>query len=146
MEILRLSANSFQEEFIATTGIDPFARNITMPSACMAVFRTHFLKENTIGVIGDEKKTTAHGKKSIHWLLYKELTDGVTLKHVRNGGEVKIGPYRVDGYDETTNTIYEFMGCFWHGCLNCFARKHSIKSKGEQWENCMTKQGKESRN
>ena len=130
VEILRLSANSFQKEFIATTGIDPFARNITMPSACMAVFRTHFLKENTIAVIGDEKKTTAHSKKSIHWLLYKELTDGVTLKHARIGEEVKIGPYRVDGYDETTDTIYKFMGCFWHGCPHCFARKTFNKKQG----------------
>ena len=26
-----------------------------------------------------------------------------------------ISPYRVDGYDQTKNTIYEFLGDYWHG-------------------------------
>ncbi|CAH3173162.1 unnamed protein product, partial [Porites evermanni] len=26
----------------------------------------------------------------------------------------------VDGYDEATKTVYEFHGCFYHGCLKCF--------------------------
>lgn len=28
-----------------------------------------------------------------------------------------------DGYDESTNTVYEFYGCFFHGCLTCFEPK-----------------------
>ena len=35
-------------------------------------------------------------------------------------GEKRIGHFYVDGYDELTDTIYEFMGCFYHGCLDCF--------------------------
>ena len=35
----------------------------------------------------------------------------------------------VDGYDETTKTVYEFHGCFYHGCAKCFPihryRKHN---------------------
>ena len=26
----------------------------------------------------------------------------------------------VDGYDEATKTVYEFHGCFYHGCVKCF--------------------------
>jgi hypothetical protein len=43
-----------------------------------------------------------------------------------NGGEKTINlrgkrnRLRVDGYDETTNTVYQFHGCFWHGCKKCF--------------------------
>ncbi len=29
--------------------------------------------------------------------------------------QVRIGRYKVDGYDPITNTIYEFNGDFWHG-------------------------------
>ena len=41
-----------------------------------------------------------------------------------NGGEKKLTigdkTYKVDGFCEETNTVYEFDGCFWHGCPNCY--------------------------
>jgi hypothetical protein len=39
----------------------------------------------------------------------------------------RIGRYNVDGYDEETNTVYEFLGCFFHGCRKCYHLK-DIKS------------------
>ena len=35
-------------------------------------------------------------------------------------GEKKIENFYVDGYDEVEDTIYEFLGCFYHGCPTCF--------------------------
>jgi G:T-mismatch repair DNA endonuclease (very short patch repair protein) len=35
-------------------------------------------------------------------------------------GEVTLGPYTVDGYDEESRTVYEFYGCYWHGCPDCY--------------------------
>jgi hypothetical protein len=35
-------------------------------------------------------------------------------------GEFQIGNFKVDGYDSSSNTAYEFHGCLWHGCLKCF--------------------------
>ena len=29
-------------------------------------------------------------------------------------------PYPVDGYCKETDTVYEFQGCFMHGCPKCF--------------------------
>jgi hypothetical protein len=26
----------------------------------------------------------------------------------------------VDGYDEASRTVYEFYGCYWHGCPDCY--------------------------
>lgn len=26
----------------------------------------------------------------------------------------------MDGYDENTQTVYEFHGCYWHGCPTCY--------------------------
>ena len=54
------------------------------------------------------------------------LIPGVTgdfIRHAHNGGEVKIGGCLVDGYDRSTNTVYEFHGCLWHGCRQCFPRQ-----------------------
>lgn len=31
--------------------------------------------------------------------------------------------YTVDGYDRDTHTLYEFHGCFWHGCPTCHLRR-----------------------
>lgn len=28
--------------------------------------------------------------------------------------------FKVDGLDPETRTVYEFFGCFWHGCPKCF--------------------------
>ena len=48
-----------------------------------------------------------------------EQTDGCTIMHARNGREFRLRElprYSVDGYCAETKTVYEFLGCFWHGC------------------------------
>ena len=46
------------------------------------------------------------------------------IQHAANGGEKKIQYVgQVDGYCASTNTIYEFNGCFWHGCETCFPNR-----------------------
>ena len=37
-----------------------------------------------------------------------------------NGDEVEIVGAKVDGYDESTDTVYQFHGCYWHGCPRCY--------------------------
>jgi hypothetical protein len=50
------------------------------------------------------------------WLDYRAQLDGVHITHKMNGGkEARIGLYLVDGYCASTNTIYEFNGCYYHG-------------------------------
>ena len=44
------------------------------------------------------------------------------IRHAHNGGEVRVAGHLVDGYDESTNTVYEFHGCLWHRCTTCFPR------------------------
>ena len=138
-EVLRKCINAFQREYIETTGIETFHRSITVPGACMSVFRTHFLQEKTIGILDNQTtKTTAHSKKSMYWLIHRELEDGVIIQHARNGGETKVGRFLVDGYCEDTDTVYEFFGCFWHGCIQCYSRStmnsKTGKTMGEMYD------------
>jgi len=58
-------------------------------------------------------------EKQLKWLESLNI-DGLQF----GNKEFKIGIYRVDGYDEKTKTVYEFNGCYWHGCIKC--------SKGEK--------------
>ena len=44
----------------------------------------------------------------------------IHIQHAQNGGEQEVGPYTVDGYAD--GTVYEFHGCFRHGCPRCYAR------------------------
>ena len=37
-------------------------------------------------------------------------------------GEIKIGLYIVDGFEEVTRTVYEFYGCYWHRCPACYPK------------------------
>ncbi|XP_022301108.2 uncharacterized protein LOC111109319 [Crassostrea virginica] len=56
--------------------------------------------------------------KASRWLSW--LGRDLPIQHAWNGGEVKFGNFTVDGYDESTRTVYEFYGCYWHGCPICF--------------------------
>ena len=55
-----------------------------------------------------------------HWMNYLMETESVHILHKRNHiSEVRVGPYLVDGYDPNTRTVYEFHGCYFHGCSHC---------------------------
>ena len=48
-----------------------------------------------------------------------ERTVGCHIQHARNGREYRpseLLQYSVDGYCAETRTIYEFLGCYYHGC------------------------------
>ena len=63
------------------------------------------------------------------------MSNGANIQHALNGGEkaLTIGDktYKVDGFCEETNTVYEFYGCFWHGCPNCY-KPNIINSKSQR--------------
>jgi hypothetical protein len=49
-------------------------------------------------------------------LNYITKTKNIEIQHAENIGEKYItSKYKVDGYCNKTNTIYEFNGDFWHG-------------------------------
>ena len=56
-------------------------------------------------------------KQSIVWLNSLENSN---IQHALNGGEIKICGAKVDGYDSETKTVYQYHGCFWHGCPSCY--------------------------
>lgn len=53
--------------------------------------------------------------------MWLENKHRVRINHAGNGLEQRIGGYRVDGLQldsvtKTPNHIYEFYGCYYHGC------------------------------
>ena len=49
---------------------------------------------------------------ALDWI---ESLNNPNIIHAENGGEYILCGYLVDGFDPTTNTVYEFHGNVWHG-------------------------------
>ena len=60
-----------------------------------------------------------NSKKSFMWLVYREKTDGGRkILHGRNGRVYRLPElhhYSVDGFCQETRSVYEFLGCYYHG-------------------------------
>ena len=111
-----------REDFIKLENIDPL-RYITIASVCMTIYRSSYMPKDTIAIVPEYSKTDNYSKMSIFWLNYMSKAKNLNIQHALNGGEKKLiiddKTYKVDGFCEETNTVYEFHGCFWHGCPNC---------------------------
>ena len=119
VDILRRSMMKFREDFIALENIDPL-QYVTIASVCMAIYRSNYMPHYTIAVHKDTTRNEAYSQKSISWLNYLSEKHNIKIQHALNGGEYEINDMKVDGYCEETNTVYEFQGCFWHGCTKCY--------------------------
>ena len=98
------------------TGLDPFDSATTIAAYCMQVYRTKFLKKDTIALLPQHqelKRKQSH--EALQWLSYTAEKEGIRMQHHRNGGEKRVGRYSLDGYCEETHTAYEYQGCYWHG-------------------------------
>ncbi len=107
-----------------TGGIDCFSDCITLASLCMLIYRSNHMIPKTIGIIpvlgfnSEQKSSNA----CFQWLKFIMHTQQINIQHFRNGGEQKFANFRVDGYHKDSKTIYEFYGCYYHGCPRCFTQ------------------------
>ena len=117
VDILRVCCMEFREMLRdKTDGIDPFEKCLTIASYCHEVYRTNFLKKDSIAVFQHERQLKMkQSNMAVKWLSYEMASKGIHIQHVRNGGEKRVGKYSLDGYCEGNHTAYEFQGCFWHG-------------------------------
>lgn len=89
---------------------------------------------------------TRVSKVQIEWLNFLEYETKLTIEHAKNTGEHKIkdSRYLADGYNEQHNIVFEFNGCYYHGCPNCFERDDlntkTKKTFGELYEKTQIKQ------
>jgi len=80
----------------------------------------NIFRENN--AIIDETHSDVYSIKSIKWLKHISHVQNINIKHACNGGEQTINvqgkALKVDGIHE--NTVYQFHGCFYHGCPKCY--------------------------
>jgi len=117
----RTRSQIFRRDFIEIGNIEVFLEALTIASPCNIVLRKKFLKPETVGLIpaGGYSTNNRYSKKALIWLLHMEQMDGCQIHHARNGREYRppeLPHYSVDGYCRETRTVYEFLGCYYHGC------------------------------
>ena len=70
------------------------------------------------------------------WLEWEAKQRGIHIHHARcgHGGERHILGSRVDGYHPETKTVFQYHGCFWHGCKQCYpeARRGTVSRVNDQ--------------
>nr|XP_015834829.1 PREDICTED: probable DNA polymerase [Tribolium castaneum] len=129
VNILRKGCLKFRECFLKiNNNVDPFLESLTIASACNLVFRRNFLKSETIGIIPKNgyRCSDNQSKIAITWLSWLMQTENINISHAGNGREVRLnGSLLVDGFCQETNTVFEFYGCWWHGCEKCFFNQTS---------------------
>ena len=59
---------------------------------------------------------------AIKWLEWEAKQRGIHIHHARcgHGGERTICKAPVDGYHPETRTVFQYHGCYWHGCEQCY--------------------------
>ena len=129
VDILRRACLSFRKLFMDIAQCDPFQK-ITIASVCMDIYRADHMPESSIAVVKENHNNFS--RSSIEWLEYVSKTEGIDLRHACNGGEYQVGgKYCVDGYHDSSKTVYQFHGCHWHGCPKCFQPETEHPEKGK---------------
>ena len=126
VRLLKQGCLTFKRLFEAQAGFNPFDQ-ITIASACNRDLRMNRMIPNSIASepIRGCKNSINHSNVAIQWLTWCAQEQSSNIQHARNAGEVRIPTVGfVDGYCHDTQTVYEFQGCFTHGCPTCYPNRH----------------------
>ena len=127
VDILRKGCLKFRDQFLETENIDPFIYP-TLPALCMNLYRSSYMTPNTIAVFLNSVQGRQYSKESIAWL--STLPNYDEIRHARSEeGEKKLCCGYVDGYHEPSNTVYQFHGCYFHGCPKCYPNPLKVNAK-----------------
>lgn len=100
-----------------STPLDPTSY-ITIASSALAYFKDRCLRDNEIGIFKNNKKMKESNKQYMWQQMIMDKEEGKFI----NNHVLKINgrKYYPDFYNPDTKTVYEFNGCYWHGCEKCF--------------------------
>ena len=73
-------------------------------------------------------------KESIQWLEYVAKHWKIPIHHAMSGhgGERWIEKRPVDGYNHEKKIVFQYHGCYWHGCPKCYHDRDKIIERGER--------------
>ena len=124
VRVLHLCFRKFLHACQQTTQILPGVDNMTIASYSNKVWRTYHLEKDTVGLVPNKGylQKDIQNKMAKTWLAFLNscYLKGKLQYADKDGGEKKIyilgGLYKVEGFLEEENTVYEFFSCYFHGC------------------------------
>jgi hypothetical protein len=123
VDLLAQSVLKFRKIFKTMLDVDPF-RYVTLPSLCMDIFKNKFMVEKSIVSNSSNKPVSQVCKE---WLLYLDNKDIMPEVPIKFNNKQPCELYKqvehtftVDGFDKKNKTVWEFQGCYHHGCKNCY--------------------------
>ena len=73
-------------------------------------------------------------KESLQWLEYVAKHWKICIHHAMSGhgGERWIEKRPVDGYNHENKIVFQYHGCYWHGCPKCYHDHDKIIERGDR--------------
>jgi hypothetical protein len=123
VKVLARCMEEFRKLIYEKTSFDPFEHDLTLAGICLRDFIYNHLKPHTIGVIPAKGYFTCSNQsyKAFDYLNFQNYllkTDIQTAKHPL--GEYTLGQYKLDGICHREKIVFDFHGCYFHGCQTCF--------------------------
>ena len=142
VKLLKAGCERFVAVFKKSAMFNPMEKCLTIASACIRYWRKYPLQSNTLVAVepntGWKGSTPPQSRVAREWLSFENAqllassasssaTGGDRIRHGFNGGEHREAGFLVDGYDPVHRVVYEFNGCYFHGCPKCFPhQRHSV--------------------
>lgn len=90
---------------------------VTGPSFSHNIFLFYALPEGKVFLLDNQRNARKTSRRELEWLDYVAESENLKIRNAFNHpkGQYKIGPYYVDGVCQENKTVYEFLGCLFHG-------------------------------
>lgn len=134
--VLRHGCLAFMDSIIEIAEINPFIECFTLAQLALLIYRKKFMPVNKLGIVPSDNYHSRTNQSRIcrKWLTYLNYFQATTSRdNFFIKPEIKLPGcgLNVDGfcldYPEDKNkflnkkgTVFEFNGCFYHGCPKCF--------------------------
>lgn len=108
IQLLREGCIKFMLVFVNLLDVNPFVKAFTLSQAVLKVYRKNFMREHTLGVVPLNNYHSRQNRSFIgdKWLINENTTCGGDIKYEQI---LQPSGISVDGYNDKTNTVYEFM-------------------------------------
>ena len=116
VDILDQCINTFRYQFQAITNLDPITRCFTLASIGLEVFKALYLTPALLGITKTDPYNPREDSRcsinEVVWLDWLEQNENRKITR-----QYQVGKYYADGFEQESNTIYEFLGCHFHDCM-----------------------------